>query len=164
MYVRPDQSQALTQGDLIDNCPVFYLPFEESESTWESPLASREKVLVLTQACDLANSKTQRVQVAIVHPAERLVDQGIFKPAAIRDNVRRHRVFGWYFLPTGDHVRESLVDLRDLHTVQRKLLEHLISNGNRVARLATPYREHLAQHFAITYMRIGLPEDYPTEE
>jgi hypothetical protein len=28
----------------------------------------------------------------------------------------------------------------------------------------TPYREHLAQHFAVTYSRIGLPEPYGTLE
>jgi hypothetical protein len=26
--------------------------------------------------------------------------------------------------------------------------------------LITPYREHLAQHFSVTYSRIGLPEPY----
>jgi hypothetical protein len=28
----------------------------------------------------------------------------------------------------------------------------------------TPYREHLAQHFSVTYSRIGLPEPYGTLE
>lgn len=31
-----------------------------------------------------------------------------------------------------------------------------------MCRLATPYREYLAQHFAVTYMRIALPEPYET--
>jgi hypothetical protein len=35
--------------------------------------------------------------------------------------------------------------------------------GKGVCRLTTPYREHLAQHFGITYMRIGLPEPYETQ-
>jgi hypothetical protein len=29
-------------------------------------------------------------------------------------------------------------------------------------RIVTPDREHLAQHFAVTYMRIGLPDPYET--
>jgi hypothetical protein len=28
--------------------------------------------------------------------------------------------------------------------------------------LLSPYREHLAQHFAVTYMRIGLPAPFET--
>jgi hypothetical protein len=58
---------------------------------------------------------------------------------------------------------ESIVDLRDLHTISKRLLERLIADGKRVCRVATPYREHLAQHFGVTYMRIGLPEPYETE-
>jgi hypothetical protein len=69
-------------------------------------------VLLLTQACDLANSKTTRVQVAIVHSAQRLVDLGLLKAQTVAQNVRRHQVFGWYFLPKGDCIPESIVDLR----------------------------------------------------
>jgi hypothetical protein len=31
------------------------------------------------------------------------------------------------------------------------------------ARLLSPYREHLAKHFADTFSRIGLPEPYDTK-
>lgn len=75
-------------------------------------------------------------------------------------------MYGWYFLPTAPQplaLPESIVDLRDLHTVSRAVLERLIADGKRVCRIKTPYREHLAQHFAVTYMRIGLPEPYETE-
>jgi hypothetical protein len=43
------------------------------------------------------------------------------------------------------------------------VLDHLREAGRRICRILTPYREHLAQHFAVTYMRIGLPEPYETE-
>jgi len=56
-----------------------------------------------------------------------------------------------------------LVDLRDVHSVPRVLLEQLIASGKRVATLPSPYREHLAQHFAVTYMRVALPEPYRTQ-
>jgi hypothetical protein len=61
-------------------------------------------------------------------------------------------------------VPESLVDLRDLHTVPRALMEGLRDQGRLVCRLITPYRKHLAQHFSVTYSRIGLPEPYATLE
>ncbi|HVC93544.1 MAG TPA: hypothetical protein VND64_07630 [Pirellulales bacterium] len=45
----------------------------------------------------------------------------------------------------------------------RAVLEQLIGGGKRIASLVPPYREHLAQHFAVTYMRVALPEPYATE-
>ena len=43
------------------------------------------------------------------------------------------------------------------------MLEHGVKQGSRICRVATPYREHLAQHFATTYSRIGLPLPYQTD-
>ena len=114
-------------------------------------------MVVLTQACDLAQKKATRSLVAVVHDAQRLVDRGILRSAVVRDQIRSHRVYGWYFLPAGTALAESVVDLRDLHTIPRHLLERLAQEGKRVCRIATPCREHLAQHFATTYSRIGLP-------
>ena len=115
------------------------------------------------EACDLAQWKGSRVVVAVVHTAQEMVARGVLKSSMIRDQIRAHRVFGWYFLPAGDSLPESLVDLRDLHTVPRSMLEELIADGKRVARLVTPFREHMAQHFATTYARIALPEPYETQ-
>ena len=117
---------------------------------------------MLTQSCDLAQAKTESVLVAPVLPAQKLVDEGVLKGSLVRDQIRRHLVFGWYFIPAASVLPESLVDLRDVHSVPRVVLEQLIADGKRVTSLASPYREHLAQHFAVTYMRIALPEPYAT--
>lgn len=150
----------LSQGDLFTECPLLMREESaESRQLVERPM----KVIALTQACDLAQGKTTRIVVAIVYEAQQLVDEGLLKTTMIRDQIRNHRVYGWYFLPACPGLPESLVDLRDLHTVPRDLLEELIADGKRVARLLTPYREHMAQHFATTYARIALPEPYDTE-
>jgi hypothetical protein len=74
-------------------------------------------------------------------------------------------VYGWYFLPAHEALGlpELIVDLRQLHTTRHDLLTALSGSGKRRARLRSPYREHLAKHFADTYSRIGLPEPYETE-
>ena len=90
----------------------------------------------------------------------------MLKGTVVRDYVRRHLVFGWYFIPAATaplSLPESLVDLRDVHSVPRIVLEQLLVGGKRVACLVSPYREHLAQHFAVTYMRVALPEPYATQ-
>lgn len=160
IYRRPAPDDALTQGDILDDCPL--VSWQTPAQDQLAPVTTFARVVVLTQACDLAESKAGRVLVAIVHDAQHLVDRGILKAALIRDQIRRHRVYGWYFLPAGEALPESLVDLRHLHTVPRGALDRLISEGKRICRITTPYREHLAQHFANTYARIGLPEPYET--
>jgi hypothetical protein len=165
IYATPAADDALTQGDMLDDCPIFGLEPAAADPN-AAPARWDERVIVLTQACDLAQAKTTRVLVALVHPAQALVDRGILKAPAVRDQVRRGLVYGWYFLPAApapSPLPESIVDLHDLHTVPRTALERLIAGGKRVGRLLSPYREHLAQHFAVTYMRIGLPEPFGTE-
>jgi hypothetical protein len=160
-----NDASPLTQGDIIDECPLLLLsPSAEATTVEVPPQRFTERVIVLTQACDLAQAKTARVVVAVIHPAESLVKMGFVKASAVRDQIRRNHVFGWYYLPEEIALRlpESLIDLRNLHTVPRAVLERLINAGKRVGRLITPFREHLAQHFAVTYMRIALPEAYET--
>lgn len=158
----------LSQGDIIDDCPlVFWNEQAREVIEGERPRSLESRIIILTQACDLVNGKTTRVVVAAVHTAANLVRDGRVKEKVIRDQVRKGQVYGWYFLPA-DLSRpgfpEALVDLRDLHTIPIALLEGLQARGKHIGRLITPYREHLAQHFSVTYSRIGLPEPYGTLE
>ena len=103
---------------------------------------------------------------SVLRAAAELVAKNILKPQAVRDQVRRGLVFGWYFLPAAPapvNLVESIVDLRELHTIERRTLEYLVSADKRVTRIRTPWREHLAQHFGTTYTRIALPEPYATQ-
>lgn len=161
IYEQPESSGALAQGDVLDGCPILFWE-ENAFETQPQSASEKVRVVVLTQACDLAQAKATRVLVAVVHRVQRLVENGVLQSKVIRDQVRTHRVYGWYFLPAGDSMDESIVDLRDLHTIPRALLDGLVLEGKRVARIRTPFREHLAQHFSTTYSRIGLPEPYPS--
>ena len=168
MFVVPSLDSPLTQGDVIEECSLVGLNVTEPLSDLRNIPVKRwlARVIVLTQACDLAQAKSGRVLVAQVHDAQKLVEAGVLKGTAIRDQVRRHLVFGWYFMaaaPAPLVLPESLIDLRDVHSVPRVVLEQLIGGGKRVASLSSPYREHLAQHFAVTYMRVALPEPYATQ-
>ncbi len=157
----------LSQGDIIDDCPILVWKLAPPPLDLKVPPEIRIiRVVVLTQACDLAQDKTTRVVVAPVHAAEELVAKNLLKAGAIRDQVRRGQVFGWYFLPAAPapiNLAESIVDLRELHTIERRTLEYLVGDGKRAARVRTPWREHLAQHFGVTYTRIALPEAYATQ-
>ena len=166
MYEQP-AATGLSQGDILDNCPILVWMLAPPPLDLDVPPEIRIiRVVVLTQACDLAQDKMTRVVVAPVHEAAELVAQNILKAVVIRDQVRRGQVFGWYFLPAAPapiNLAESIVDLRELHTIERRTLEYLVSAGKRVGRIRTPWREHLAQHFGTTYMRIALPDPYATQ-
>ena len=166
MYEQPTASE-LSQGDILDNCPILVWKLATPPLDLSVPPEIRMiRVVVLTQAGDLAQDKTTRVVVAPIHEAAELVARNILKAGAVRDQVRRGQVFGWYFLPAAlapINLAESIVDLRELHTIERRTLEYLVSAGKRVCRIRTPWREHLAQHFGTTYTRIALPEPYATQ-
>jgi hypothetical protein len=167
MYSLPAPDEPVSQGDILHGCPIFGLEVGTADVDLEAaPARWQERVIVLTQACDLAQSKATKVLVALLHPAQSLVDKGILKAPTVRDQIRRGLVYGWYFLPAAPTpltLPESIIDLHDLHTVPLAVLKRLIADGKRVCRLLPPYREHLAQHFAVTYMRIGLPSPYETQ-
>jgi hypothetical protein len=167
IFATPPSDEPLTQGDILDTCPIFGFDIADAAVDLNAaPARWQERVIVLTQACDLAQTKTTKVLAALVQPAQALVDGGVLKAPTIRDQVRRGLVYGWYFLPAAPDpipLPESIIDLHDLHTVPRAVLERLIAEGRRIGPLLPPYREHLAQHFAVTYMRIGLPGQLDTE-
>ncbi len=168
MFAVPAVGDLLTQGDLFDECPLVSFHPEGIPADLRDISVQRwvARVIVLTQACDLAQPRTDVVLVAQVHDAQKLVERGVLKAAAIRDQVRRHQVFGWYFLPevaAPVMLAEALIDLRDIQSIPRAVLEHLIADGKRIASLTSPFREHLAQHFAVTYMRVALPEPFGTK-
>src|SRR5580704_9627524 len=137
MFARSAASDPLTQGDVIEDCPLVGLNLATLPVDLNDPATKwwTSRVIVLTQACDLAQAKVESVLVARIHDAQTLVDTGVLKGTVIRDHMRRHLVFGWYFLPavtTPVSLRESLIDLRDLHSVPRVVLEQLIKGGARI--------------------------------
>ncbi len=168
IYKELPTDEMMSQGDIIDNCPMFQLREDSNPIDLSAPvlMSWHARAIILTQACDIAQEKTKRILVAPLQKTEEIVESGDLKASTIRDHVRRGLVHGWYFLPTAPspiELPESLIDLRTVQTMPRGVLEHLIVQGNRICRLATPYREHLAQHFAVTYSRIGLPEPLESE-
>ena len=165
IYFAPTPDESIDQGDLIDECPVVsIIEYHPGQLNTEKVKFEQRRVLVLTQTCDLANKKVDEVIVATVFDAQQLVDRKILKAADIRGSIRAQRVWGLYFLPANADLGlgEMIVDFRRLHTVRLDLLLALCRSNKRLARVQTPYREHLAKHFADTFSRIGLPQPYET--
>jgi hypothetical protein len=98
MYRTPEELRAeltsgpmavpLSQGDILDQCPLVFWADQTREVPEDAkPHSVPARVIILTQACDLANEKTVRATVAVVHDAAHLVQTGRVKEKFIRDNV-----------------------------------------------------------------------------
>ena len=165
IYSTPSPGEPLDQGDLIDACPILTVAhFEVNDPRALQVKVTYQRVLVVTQTCDLANDKTTLANAAAVLDAQQMVEDGTLKPSDIKGPLRGGRIWGLYFLPADATLglSEMIVDLRRLHTVRLDLLRELCRAGKRRGRVQPLYREHLAKHFADTFSRIGLPRPYET--
>ena len=86
MYESVTADEPLTQGDVIDDCPLFRLPVSANDPDLSAnPLRWNARVVVLTQACDLTQAKSTKVLVAMV------------QTASLPDRVSISRAFGSAF-------------------------------------------------------------------
>src|SRR5260370_27987231 len=100
IYDSPTAGNPLDQGDLIDACPLLAVAqFVLNDPSALQAKIMYQRVLVVTQTCDFANSKVTIGTVATVFDAQELIDDGSMKPADIKWPLRAARVWGLYFLP-----------------------------------------------------------------
>ena len=93
IYERPRLEEPLSQGDILDDCPLLLWEVTPSDAGAEpEPATIQIRVVVLTQACDLAQEKATRVLVGVVHRARQLVERGVVTEKIVRDQIRTHRV------------------------------------------------------------------------
>jgi hypothetical protein len=64
IYAVPAPEEPLSQADIIDACPIFGLETAAGVDLEAAPARWQERVIVLTQACDLAQTKSSKVLVA----------------------------------------------------------------------------------------------------
>jgi len=166
IYSQPGPLEPVDQADLIDGVPLLEVQ-ELNLDDPDNPVigCALNRVIVLTQTCDLTQRKANRITIARVFDAEELIARGMAKAADIRGPIRSSRVWGLYFLPASrpPGLAEMVIDLRQIHCIPLDVLELLCKAGKRKACLQSPYREHLSKHFGDSYSRIGLPMPYETD-
>lgn len=158
------------QGDLLCNLPVPTVTHLTTDGDRPEVTYDRIDAIVVTQTCDLENSKVRTVLLA------RVVSWRVFAAAqfaagnrAVKSSTSIANLIRCDIPPlTLLHERTevpalpwSVCDLRELSTVDRAHLDHVTTQpGSRQRlRLRSPYREHLAQAFARVFLRVGLPHD-----
>lgn len=164
--VSPDA--ALSQGEIIDRCPVF-VPVSASDMRIDSKTPRIRgtleyySVIVMSQSCDLEHGNVDLVLVCPIWPL----------PLMAQRNLSMFRGKGVAKLRSGDypgyhlvnkcsmadvHRDLTVVDFHNVYGVPLEFLQEHVKGSARL-QLLPPYREHLAQAFARFFMRVGLPTD-----
>jgi hypothetical protein len=168
-YKEINNSDELSQGDLIPNCPIVIPPtIIEVDGNTEIEIQELDTI-VLSQSCDLANSKIDIVLVCPYYTLKEflsgLPDDQQSKKAKDKtiDNLRKGHLPSYHLLNksgTFDSLNDYIVvDFKNVYGIHINALKTLILPIEKRYRLLPPYREHLSQSFARYFMRVGLPQD-----
>ena len=166
------QGSELLQGDLLRACPIpRVLGLEQWPLHAGQPLEvdiTEEDVVMVSQSCDLANDKIHDVVLvqvlgwqvacqALLAHGNTFARSRQFRRAFVAGNIpslsllHKHDsapTLGW-----------SMVDFHRLFVLPKPVVTAAARAAGPRLRLRSPYREHLAQALARSFMRVGLPHD-----
>jgi hypothetical protein len=160
----------LRQCDILMGCPVIRL---DGGLQWPLTPSTTLRIkieyydsVILTQSCDLENSKVQDILLAqviawpVVVRQELQRNNQIVKKREFRKALIDGNTPGQALLHKHDgepHPDWSIISFQRLYTIQKDFLIEFASRSGPRLRLRSPYREHIAQAFARFVMRVGLP-------
>lgn len=171
-YREIEESDEIEQGDFIEDCPIVIPPSKFKEGDEPEIEIRLINSIILSQSCDLVNSKIDIVLVCPYYTLESFVDnlpEGQNSAKAIRkhiDNLRKGHLPGYHLLNKSEDVSFEdylVVDFRNVYGIQIGNLKEIAGSFSKRVRLQPPYREHLSQAFARYFMRVGLPQDIKVE-
>jgi len=161
--------KSLGQGDLLIDClvPQFEADFGAAgEGATETLALGEQTLIIVTQSCDLENSKVDLVAMCPAYTLEEFeTTNPKFKNKDQWENVRKGRVPGLHLLGSpcnpDDNRSTLVVDFgQNLQPTPGYLERKADAVGERL-RLDSPFLEHFSQAFARYFMRVGLPSQIP---
>ncbi|MFV1966514.1 MAG: hypothetical protein ACC628_13905 [Pirellulaceae bacterium] len=159
----------LAQGDLLPDChlPVFVNPTPTDDESPRDVEVKKQRLIVVTQSCDLENNKVEFVALCPIHTLREFseVNQH-FSTRKNWEHVRRGNQHSLHMLASHDdpanNDKSLVVDFGHIVSLPiGYLADHAEYLGGRW-RLSSPYLEHFSQAFARFFMRVGLPSGIPS--
>ncbi|GEM_PF-111195 len=163
----------LAQGDILLEFPVFEIPknyLDNVDTGNVQMIINYQNLIVMTQSCDLVirrdgKSKIDHVLLCPIYFKKDLAQHSIYSKSSEWENARQGKHLGFHVLNCcnlEDHNYDFiLVDLKRNYSINFAVLADFVSRQQSRVRLLPPYREHLSQAFARSFMRVGLPVDIP---
>ena len=155
----------LAQGDLLPDCflPVFAAPTvsQSPDDAQEVPVLT-QRLIVVTQSCDLKNKKVQFVALCPIHTLKEFAGQNPhFHTSKHWESVRKGQRPALHMIASPEspaiNTQSLVVDFGHIVSLPIDYLEdHAAAIGDRW-RLESPFLEHYSQAFARFFMRVGLP-------
>lgn len=168
-YEIVSNSDKLCQGDIIHDLKIP-IPPAISESLSDEIKIDIEvnDVIILSQTCDLVNSKLKNVLVAGILPPEEFEKHSSgLKSDITKETIRRGYHHAWFLLDACDDERMKfqfrIVDFKRLFLVSRQYLAAVAIKQDH-PRMLVPYRENLAHAFAKFISRVALDKEIPKFE
>lgn len=162
-------SDEITQGDILKNCPVpilFKSEGLEENMTVDARIDYIDGI-ILTQACDLANSKVENIILCSITSKEDFEKEQKKKNKTDKDiknalngiiNGRQNAYHIINNYKSEDFTQDYyIINFKDIFSVPVELARQIATENGKRLRLCPPYREHLSQAFARYFMRVGLP-------
>jgi hypothetical protein len=162
------------QGDFINDLPIFFpeLPVDSPKIPSDKDTYSTEvkiwDCIILSQSCDLEKGKIKTVLVCPYKPYSEFKIGNSFYGKDEGKNALLEGTAVSYFL-LNECIIEGfchdylVVDFRNTNSVPLEIVNHHLQKFEYRLRLLPPYREHLAQNFARSFMRIGHPVTFENE-
>jgi hypothetical protein len=164
----------LAQSDLLLGCPRFLIPPDANRA--EAALTLTREItdaIILTQSCDLAirsdgDCEASDVLLCSFYLKKDLQAHPVFRKSEAWEEVRKGRRPFFHVLDAcrlAEHEQDfALIDFHAIYTLGVPLVRDFAQAAGNRLRLLPPYREHLSQALARTFMRVGLPADIPPFE
>lgn len=164
-----ENSEDITQGDIIKGCPVPILKEVDITAEGQNVKAEIAKIdgIVLTQACDLANRKVENIILCAITSRsdfEELQRNAGRSDKEIINNLKGIRDGHQYAYHIINNFKSEefsqdyyIINFKDIFSVPVDVAKKIAKKNGKRLRLCPPYREHLSQAFARYFMRVGLP-------
>ena len=154
----------LAQGDLLPDCrlPLFLDPTPTADDSPRDVQVRIQRLIVVTQSCDLQNSRVEFVALCPIHTLDefaaanpRFVNPKDWEPVRKGNHSALHMLASC--TARDDNRASFVVDFGHIVSLPLKYLSRHAESLNERWRLSSPYLEHFSQAFARFFMRVGLP-------
>lgn len=149
--------QSLQQGDILEE---FSKPVPVPETG--DVVQEIYNLIVITQSSDIAQDKTRYLLLCPIWTREEIerIDPGFFASGKL-GLLEDYRMVGFYpikecTLLNFERPWRVVQFQRVFEIGKQAVMDHVARQQH--LRLLPPYREHMSQHLARFFMRVGLPE------
>jgi hypothetical protein len=166
-YKEISPGEPISQGDIFFDCPIFMSlptinPSDPRNITEVETIIDNADVVVMTQACDLENRKTESVVVAMLwDPLEMKLENKNRWEFISEVHAGRRPNYALIGKHSSENItmRYKIVEFSRIFTLPYEFLMNFSEYHGLRLRLNTPHRELLSQQFGNYFSRIGLPNE-----